>query len=66
MRSIYTEQAPAPVGPYSQAVAHNGIVYCSGQVALDPGSGQMVQDSIEAETRLVLDNLDAVLQRAGT
>lgn len=66
MESIYTEQAPAPVGPYSQAVAHGGILYCSGQVAIDPASGELVLDDIETETQRVLDNLDAVLTRAGT
>ena len=66
MKSIFSENAPAPVGPYSQAVAHNGILYCSGQIALDVDSGQLVTTDIETETRKVLDNLDAVLQRAGT
>jgi len=66
MKYIFTENAPAPVGPYSQAVAHNGILYCSGQIALDADTGKLRTDSIEAETQLVLDNLDAVLSRAGT
>ena len=66
MTSITTEHAPAPVGPYSQAVAHGGLLYCSGQVAIDPATGALVLDDIEAETQRVLDNLDAVLTRAGT
>ena len=66
MQTIYSEHAPAPVGPYSQAVAHGGILYCSGQIALNATTGEMVQDDIETETQRVLDNLDAVLQRAGT
>ena len=66
MQSILTEHAPAPVGPYSQAVAHAGLLYCSGQIAIDPASGQLVLDDIETETQRVLDNLDAVLTRAGT
>ena len=66
MTSVYTEHAPAPVGPYSQAVAHGGLLYCSGQVAIDPATGALVVDDIEAETQRVLDNLDAVLTRAGT
>ena len=66
MKHVYTEHAPAPVGPYSQAVVHGGVLYCSGQIAIDPGTGELVLDSIEAETQLVLDNLEAVLTRAGT
>ena len=66
MEAIYSAHAPDPVGPYSQAIAHNGLLYCSGQVALDPDSGRMVDESIEAETRQVLRNLDAVLDAAGT
>lgn len=66
MDIVYSAHAPAPVGPYSQAVAHNGILFCSGQIALDPKTGSMVDDSIEAETRQVLRNIDAVLDAAGT
>ena len=66
MKHIFTEHAPAPVGPYSQAVAHNGILYCSGQIALHPTTGELHLATIEEETQLVLDNLDAVLSRAGT
>ncbi len=66
MKTIFTEKAPAPVGPYSQAKVHAGILYCSGQIAIHPASGQLVLDTIEAETQQVLDNLDAVLTRAGT
>lgn len=64
--AIHTEAAPAPVGPYNQAVVAGGVVYCSGQIALDPGSGAMVGDGdVEAETRQVLANLQAVLAAAG-
>jgi 2-iminobutanoate/2-iminopropanoate deaminase len=64
--AIHTETAPAPVGPYNQAVVAGGVVYCSGQIALDPGSGAMVGDGdVEAETRQVLANLQAVLAAAG-
>ncbi len=66
MKTIYSPHAPAPVGPYSQAVEHNGVLYCSGQIALDPVSGQLVDTDIEAETRQVLQNVDAVLAAAGT
>ena len=66
MKTIYSAHAPAPVGPYSQAVAHQGVLYCSGQVALDVDTGRLVSDSIEAETKQVLQNVDAVLAAAGT
>ena len=64
--TVYTDRAPAPVGPYSQAVRVGNTLYCSGQIALDPATGALVTDDIEAETRLVLRNLDAVLVAAGT
>lgn len=63
---LYTQNAPDPVGPYSQAVIYNGLVYCSGQIAIHPESGDLITDSIEAETRQVLDNLSAVLEAAGS
>lgn len=66
MKTVFTDQAPAPVGPYSQAVTHNGVIYCSGQIAIDPVTGKLVLDTIEKETALVLANLDAVLKAAGT
>ena len=66
MHTVYSAHAPAPVGPYSQAVAHNGILYCSGQIAIDPASGMLITDNIEAETQQVLDNVSAVLAEAGT
>lgn len=66
MRSIYTENAPEAVGPYSQAIEHGGILYCSGQIGIDPRTQALVLDTIEDETRQVLSNIDAVLARAGT
>jgi 2-iminobutanoate/2-iminopropanoate deaminase len=66
-KRIETDAAPAAIGPYCQAVAVGEWLYCSGQLALDPASGAMLGDGdIEAETRQVLSNLDAVLQAAGT
>ncbi|MEM1215858.1 MAG: Rid family detoxifying hydrolase [Bacteroidota bacterium] len=62
---IQTEQAPAPVGPYNQAIIHNGTLYVSGQVAIDPATGDLVMDSIEAETHQVMKNLRAILTEAG-
>ncbi len=65
-KRIETDEAPAAIGPYCQAVAAGDWVYCSGQLALDPSDGQMQGDGdIEVETRQVLRNLDAVLKKAG-
>jgi 2-iminobutanoate/2-iminopropanoate deaminase len=63
---IHTSLAPEAVGPYSQAVSANGLVFCSGQVALDPESGELLQGSVADETRLALKNLAAVLDAAGS
>jgi len=65
-RAITTTSAPAPVGPYNQAVLAGGWLYCSGQIPLDPATGEMVGDGdVAAETRQVLSNLLAVLSEAG-
>jgi 2-iminobutanoate/2-iminopropanoate deaminase len=67
LRAVTTGDAPAPVGPYNQAVQAGGFLFCSGQIALDPATGAMVGDGdVEAETRQVLANLKAVLAAAGT
>jgi 2-iminobutanoate/2-iminopropanoate deaminase len=58
--------APEPVGPYSQAVIHGGLVYCSGQIPLDPSTGQLVDGEIEDQARRVIANLSAVLEAAGS
>lgn len=64
--AITTSAAPAPVGPYNQAVLVGGVLYCSGQIALDPATGAMVgAGDVVAETRQVLANLQAVLAEAG-
>ena len=63
---VATEQAPAAIGPYSQAIAAAGLVFCSGQIPLDPVTGQIVEGGIDTQTRRVLDNLTAVLQAAGS
>jgi 2-iminobutanoate/2-iminopropanoate deaminase len=61
---ISTEKAPTPIGPYNQAVMLGNILYTSGQIAIDPNSGNLVTDSIEAETTLVMQNLKAILEAA--
>ena len=65
--AVITTSAPAPVGPYNQAVKAGGVLYCSGQIALDPSTGLMVgAGDVEAETRQVLSNLQAVLEAGGS
>ncbi len=65
--AVITADAPAPVGPYNQAVKAAGVLYCSGQIALDPATGEMVGGGdVEAETRQVLRNLQAVLSAGGS
>ncbi|MCH2045173.1 MAG: Rid family detoxifying hydrolase [Saprospiraceae bacterium] len=63
---IITSNAPSPVGPYNQATVANGILYASGQIAINPATGDLVLDSIEAETKQVMENLKAVLDKAGS
>ena len=63
---ISTDQAPAAVGPYSQAVRVDHTVFTAGQIGLDPASGKLVEGGIEAQTRQVLKNLAAVLEAAGS
>jgi 2-iminobutanoate/2-iminopropanoate deaminase len=61
---IKTSNAPAPIGPYNQAVIANGMLYISGQIALHPQTAELVVDCIEAETELVMQNLSAILTAA--
>ncbi|NVK26929.1 MAG: RidA family protein [Flavobacteriia bacterium] len=62
---IQTENAPAPIGPYNQAIQFENTLYVSGQIAIHPKTNEMVMDSIEDETDMVLKNLGAVLNAAG-
>ncbi len=64
-RVVTSPNAPAPVAAYSQAIVSGGLVFCSGQIAIDPRTGQMIEGGIEAETTQVLQNLEAVLAAAG-
>lgn len=62
---VQTDQAPAAIGPYSQAVRVGNTVYCSGQIPLDPATGELVQGDIAAQARRAFDNLKAVCEAAG-
>ncbi|RFN58232.1 Rid family detoxifying hydrolase [Marixanthomonas ophiurae] len=62
---IQTNNAPAPIGPYNQAVLKSGMLYTSGQIAIDPKTGDLVIDDIKAETKMVMENMKAVLAEAG-
>lgn len=66
IRKIHTEKAPAAVGPYSQAVEVNGMLYTSGQIPLDPATGNMVDGDIKAQADRAMKNIVAVLEAAGT
>jgi 2-iminobutanoate/2-iminopropanoate deaminase len=61
---INTTKAPAPIGPYSQSVMANGMLFVSGQIPIDPGTGELIQGSIEEETTQVMKNLEAILNEA--
>lgn len=66
MRIIHTDDAPAAIGPYSQAIEHNGVLYCSGQIALCPTGEDKTQASVEEQTEQALNNLHAVLKAGGS
>ena len=63
---VSTDNAPKAIGPYSQAVVHAGLVYCSGQIPLDPKSNALVEGGIAEQTERVLENLRAVLEASGS
>lgn len=66
MQTIHTSQAPEAIGPYSQAIVHGGLLFTSGQIAINPESGQVEADTIEGQTEQVMKNLGALLEAAGT
>lgn len=66
MEKIYTKNAPDAIGPYSQAVKAGGFVFTSGQIAIDPAKGDVVETTIEGQTTQVMENLKAVLEAAGS
>ena len=61
---IQTNKVPAPIGPYSQAVIANGFLFASGQIAFNPATGEIVLDTIQAETKQVMENIKAILEEA--
>lgn len=63
-KAVLTKNAPAPIGPYSQAIDIGNLVFCSGQIALDPHSGNVVGDDVKTQAEQVMKNIDAVLQAA--
>ncbi len=66
IKKVETQNAPKTIGPYSQAIIYNGIVYTSGQIPIDPSTGIVEADDIEGQTTRVLENLKAVLEAAGS
>ncbi|HUO58186.1 MAG TPA: RidA family protein [bacterium] len=63
---ISSKGAPTPIGPYSQAIEAGGLIFCSGQIPLDPQTGQLVQGDITAQAKRIMDNFEAVLGAAGS
>ena len=66
MRTISTTQAPAAIGPYVQGNIVNGLLFCSGQIAIDPATGNLAGETVEAQTAQVMRNIGALLSAAGT
>ena len=64
MNKISTENAPAAIGPYSQAIEANGFIFVSGQIPIDPATSEITEDDIKIQTRRVLDNIGAILKAA--
>jgi 2-iminobutanoate/2-iminopropanoate deaminase len=65
-RAVHTSDAPEAIGPYSQAIVSDGYVFCSGQVPLDPSTGELIEGSIADQTRRCMASLEAILSAAGT
>lgn len=66
MKDIVSKNAPAPIGPYSQAMIAGDFLFVSGQVAINPANGELVMDDIKTETKQVMENIKAILTQAGT
>lgn len=65
MQEIYTERAPKPIGPYSQAIKYENLVFISGQIAIDPITNQFVGGDVENQTRVIMENIKSILEEAG-
>ena len=65
MQTYHTDQAPEAIGPYSQSISSDGLLYTSGQIGIDPASGELVNGGVEEETKQVMKNLQAILEAAG-
>ncbi|MCG2880085.1 MAG: RidA family protein [Vulcanisaeta sp.] len=63
--AVFTDKAPKPIGPYSQAIKVNNMLFVSGQIPIDPATGKLVEGGIREQTRRVLENIKAILERAG-
>ncbi|MDO5510344.1 MAG: RidA family protein [Weeksellaceae bacterium] len=66
MKRFKTDNAPAAIGPYAQAVIHNGLIYISGQIPVDPATGEIVSDDVKDQAHQVMKNLGAILQESGS
>ncbi|HIU35372.1 MAG TPA: RidA family protein [Candidatus Fimenecus excrementigallinarum] len=66
IKTLHTDNAPAAIGPYSQAKIVNGILYASGQIAINPASGEIEADTIEGQTQQICENIGAILEAAGS
>lgn len=66
MKIVHTDKAPKAVGPYSQAIEHNGLVFSAGQIGIDPQTGELVGQDIQSQTDQVIKNLSAVLDESGS
>lgn len=66
MKQISTDKAPAAIGPYSQAIAHNGMIFVSGQLPIDPATGVFPGGGVESQTRQSLTNIKSILEQAGS
>jgi 2-iminobutanoate/2-iminopropanoate deaminase len=65
-KSVYSKNAPEPIGPYSQAIEFNNIVYTSGQIAIDRESGKLIEGDIKAQTKQTIRNIENILEAAGS
>ncbi len=65
MQIIFTEKAPKPIGPYSQAIKYENLIFISGQIAIDPKTNQFVGGDIKTQTKIILENIKAILEEAG-